>query len=443
MLRADGRHTVVHWGVIGANDRSGCHARSSAASRTSGGGASGCSVADRAGWVDRQGFDRRRWLRRLCVGLRWPRASSGHCAARQPDSRVVRVSDLMHGGRNRGHNLHNIADARGALERHELDRPGNAPPSERRDDRFAVWGVVPVHEGLLRRGEPDHQQRPPSCAGGALERDKVDPTADLQPTRRDHPSLTGVSCTSVSACTAVGNNFFSNTGSPEFVERWNGTTWALQTLPAPGDAAGWRPFALSCNSPTACTVVGLASNGTGGNNPIAERWNGRTWSIQTLPVPPGGAPWESAYLTGVSCTSNSACTAFGGIDLGGDVVGPYAWSWNGTSWTLQTVPSQPLGNGWWPEEVSCTSAAACTAVGYYQRYTDGALVNFADRWNGTSWSDQPMPDPSTGAGDALLNGVSCSSSTACTAVGNYDGSTTTLTLAERWNGTSWAVQPTP
>jgi hypothetical protein len=46
----------------------------------------------------------------------------------------------------------------------------------------------------------------------------------------------------------------------------------------------------------------------------------------------------------------------------------------------------------------------------------------------------------------VLLGVSCSSSTACTAVGYYktvDSMTVAMTLAERWDGAKWSVQTTP
>ncbi|MEA2314573.1 MAG: hypothetical protein QOI03_1265, partial [Solirubrobacteraceae bacterium] len=45
---------------------------------------------------------------------------------------------------------------------------------------------------------------------------------------------------------------------------------------------------------------------------------------------------------------------------------------------------------------------------------------------------------------SVLSGVSCTTASACTAVGYYVNSAgTRLTLAERWNGTSWATQTTP
>jgi hypothetical protein len=42
-----------------------------------------------------------------------------------------------------------------------------------------------------------------------------------------------------------------------------------------------------------------------------------------------------------------------------------------------------------------------------------------------------------------MTAVSCPSASACTAVGFAATSHATLTLAEYWNGQSWAVQATP
>jgi hypothetical protein len=60
---------------------------------------------------------------------------------------------------------------------------------------------------------------------------------------------------------------------------------------------------------------------------------------------------------------------------------------------------------------------------------------------------QSTPNPS-GALFSELNGVSCASASACTAVGYYGISFNGFTynegtLAEAWNGTTWVIQPTP
>jgi hypothetical protein len=91
-------------------------------------------------------------------------------------------------------------------------------------------------------------------------------------------------------------------------------------------------------------------------------------------------------------------------------------------------------------DVSCTSASACTAVGWYET-SPGAYDTLAEVWNGTTWTIQNTPNP-TGATASYLFGASCASASACTAVG-YDLNPSYTALAEGWNGTSWAIQSTP
>ncbi|MGO9911105.1 MAG: hypothetical protein ACLPQS_08090 [Acidimicrobiales bacterium] len=91
------------------------------------------------------------------------------------------------------------------------------------------------------------------------------------------------------------------------------------------------------------------------------------------------------------------------------------------------------------EGVSCTSWRACTAVGDYARGADGGPVStLAEHWNGKNWTVVPSSEPS-GSLDSQLYGVSCVSAKECTAVG-YSGDGT---LAEVWNGEKWTDQGTP
>jgi hypothetical protein len=84
--------------------------------------------------------------------------------------------------------------------------------------------------------------------------------------------------------------------------------------------------------------------------------------------------------------------------------------------------------------VSCVSATDCTAVGYSA--SAGKLKALTESWNGTAWSLVRVPSPANATGTAL-QGVSCRSATACTAVDYYSLSVATYrTLIESWNGTA-------
>jgi hypothetical protein len=216
-----------------------------------------------------------------------------------------------------------------------------------------------------------------------------------------------------------------------------GGGWELQTTPNPSGALSSRLTFISCTSSSACASVGEYNDSAGAKAPLAESWNGVSWTAQTPPNPSGGTGGE---LLGVSCTSSSSCEAVGHAEIGG-AYQSLAEVWNGSTWTVQSVPSPSGTLSSELTAVSCTASNACTAVGRYSTSSlEGTLV---ERWNGTSWTVQSSPNP-TGATSSTMLGVSCATSTACTGVGYYfNSSFERLTLAEAWNGTAWTVQTTP
>jgi hypothetical protein len=255
--------------------------------------------------------------------------------------------------------------------------------------------------------------------------------------------LYGTSCSSSTACTAVGSYDNSTSAEATLADRWNGTEWSVQSMPAPEGGSGNRLLSVSCSSSNACTAVGRYTK-SGTEITLAEQWNGEKWAIQSTPNPEGA---KGSSLSGVSCTSSTACTAIGSYyskfreGLFPEYV-TLAERWNGTVWTIQSTPNPEGATTSVLLGVSCASSSACTAAGDYTN-SSKTEVTLAESWNGTTWSIQSTPNP-TGGSKNLLQGVSCSSSTACTAVGQYvNSSGTYVTLAERWNGTEWSLQPLP
>jgi hypothetical protein len=84
-------------------------------------------------------------------------------------------------------------------------------------------------------------------------------------------ALSGVSCTSVNACIAVGD-FGSATGGGALAERWDGSRWQLiQTgLAAGGTSAQFN--AVSCTSAATCTAVGIFKTFSRTFDTLAERF---------------------------------------------------------------------------------------------------------------------------------------------------------------------------
>jgi hypothetical protein len=227
--------------------------------------------------------------------------------------------------------------------------------------------------------------------------------------------LEQVSCASASACTAVGSYIANNHVQDTLVEYWNGTSWRVGNSPNPVGAIGSTLHSVSCTSATACTAVGYTARRTGGTFVLAEAWDGTKWTIQTTPVPVGGASYKWSELDGVSCLTSTACMAVGDYALSdAQPFAGLAESWNGKTWTLQRVP-HPVGSSLSPlTGVSCTGLSSCTAVG--KSATSARTVTLAEVWDGSAWNIDLPPNPA-GAGLSDLADVSCISATACTAAG--------------------------
>lgn len=73
----------------------------------------------------------------------------------------------------------------------------------------------------------------------------------------------------------------------------------------------------------------------------------------------------------------------------------------------------------------------------------GGEVQDAESWNGSSWTPQSVPLPSGAQGEVLLTGVSCSSASTCVAVGWYWGSSGEVAFAASSSGASPPPPPPP
>jgi subtilisin family serine protease len=248
------------------------------------------------------------------------------------------------------------------------------------------------------------------------------------------PTLEDVSCTAGDTCTAVGSRLESS-WRKTLVERWNGSTWTTQTSPTPVNAGGTLSLSgVSCvSSEEACGAVGSYWDSVASRKvPLAMSRSGSTWTLRTVPT--SGTPY-SAQLGDVACTSSSHCFATGDYRATiSSATQPLLEYWNGSTWALKTPPL-PSGTAEAAlDGVSCTSSSACTAVGFYATSQAGSRHPLIMRWNGSTWALQ------TGVEAAMeLHDVSCYAATGCVAVGS-DG---TVPVVSAWNGSSWALESTP
>jgi hypothetical protein len=241
--------------------------------------------------------------------------------------------------------------------------------------------------------------------------------------------LSAVSCPSSASCEAVGS--YAATGQLTLAEVWNGKSWAIQSTPNPTGAISGVLDAVSCPSATLCEAVGWYQGSAKKQHYLAEGWNATSWTVQPTPNPSGSNP---SYLADVSCASATSCKAAGSDRDPSGNVATSAEAWNGTSWKAQKTAIPSTSAPGVLVAVSCTGPTFCESVGYYQSSSFKGVA-LAELWNGTKWRLQPIPSP----GGSYLVGVSCASATFCEAVGVDNNKA----FAEGWNGSSWSIQSTP
>lgn len=169
------------------------------------------------------------------------------------------------------------------------------------------------------------------------------------------------------------------------VYRWNGTTWTRQTVPTTATLeAVWAPNTTEAYA--------------GGDNGTILRFDGTSWSLMTVPTT------ASIYnLWGTSRTDVWAVTSAGEV-----------LRFNGTTWSLINNAPQPL---WTIFGVSPTQVVVAGENGLVQRF------------NGTTWTTLPTPASGTQAG------IWMTSASDIYAVGANGAGT--LGTAFNFNGTAW------
>jgi hypothetical protein len=255
--------------------------------------------------------------------------------------------------------------------------------------------------------------------------------------------LSGVSCTSTSFCMAAGS-YYNGTNYQTLIEKWNGTTWNLVGSPDNNGSGGQNNqlFGVSCTSASFCMAAGDDVQFGTIDQTLIETWNGTTWSLVGSPNN-NGAGAQPNDLNGVSCVSTSFCMVAGSYSNGTNSQ-TLIETWNGTTWNLVGSPNN---NGTGTQNnvlsgVSCISTSFCTAAGSYFNGTHEQTL--IEKWNGTTWSLVGSPNNNgTGTQNNVLNAVSCAGTSLCMAAGGYSSGTHEQTLIEKWNGTSWNVVGSP
>ena len=233
--------------------------------------------------------------------------------------------------------------------------------------------------------------------------------------------FTGVSCTSVGKCTAVGYDYSGSydvhgeaeIGYPIYATETAGT-WGLATEITSSVGGGFLTAAGAELTSVSCTAVGDCT-AAGGNGPMYATESGGTWGPATF------LDTETfvGNFNGVSCTSATDCTAVGDDESYDGIYGFYSPSQpisateTAGTWGTPAEIAAPGGSTGSFDAVSCTLPSTCTAVGVAGNPADDPIyaTDAAGSWGAATEVHAPGSFGS-------LSGVSCTSATDCTAVGD-------------------------
>ena len=252
--------------------------------------------------------------------------------------------------------------------------------------------------------------------------------------------LLAVAARSASDAWAVGQYEGVDSLQRTLVEHWNGSQWAYVNSPSPG-AEDNVLQGVAADSASDVWAVGAQTSRAGVTQPLIEHWNGSAWSVATLPSV-GSLGGE---LTGVAAIAPGDVWAVGYTYMAGgqsapSTQQPLALHWNGSQWQSAAVPSPSTGSF---EPLNAVTAIATNDV-WAVGSDSGANTSLIEHFDGKVWKVVTAP---TAVNGGALTGVAAAASGDVWAVGTGSGTVRQSgggcgvaggAVIEHWNGSRWS-----
>jgi hypothetical protein len=197
---------------------------------------------------------------------------------------------------------------------------------------------------------------------------------------------------------------------------------------------------VACEHAGDCLGVGEHDNSNGTSIPTADLWSGSSWRATGLELPGGaiqGALLADSYKPGI-------LMAVGQYTRGTHSY-PVDNIWTGNKWGQGPhQPTIPAGeSNAVLDSVSCASSTFCVASGYYSTAAgQGDDIPLAEVWNGSTWRSS-RPEMPSSAVLAVADAVSCPSTTYCVVGGIYLASNGVQAWADSFDGAHWKALSLP
>ncbi|MFZ0666627.1 MAG: hypothetical protein WAM97_12810 [Acidimicrobiales bacterium] len=256
--------------------------------------------------------------------------------------------------------------------------------------------------------------------------------------------FSSVSASGTDDAWAVGTTTNSHAVNQPLAEHWNGTTWSVVTLPLPVGQTSATLSGVDDLSPTDAWAVGSFNSSQ--SLTLIEHWNGTSWSVVPSPNPVTGTPGDGDELTAIAGTGPNDLWAAGSdtlADSGGGEIQLLFEHFNGTSWTGATSPADDGGGV--ASAITAISPDDFWAVG---SFSGGGSNDLAAQWNGIKWSIATVPNITTSSTGGLnhLTGISADGPDDVWASGyaaDTSNSNFNVPGLLHWNGATWTAAKVP
>lgn len=251
--------------------------------------------------------------------------------------------------------------------------------------------------------------------------------------------LQSVSCPTAGVCAATGWYQSKTTGSYDAMGANDvDGTWTSEGIAIPNDnMEGLTGLYVSCSTSSSCGASGHYYEAFPISRAITASYADGKWSpsVQLIDSPSGN---EYTYLSPPSCPASGSCAAVGGFYIPAEeesepmVTSATGGVWGGAGGTV-SLPSNALteveaktrGTERYGElySVSCWAVGACEAVGEYVPQAGEYAAMVASETGGVWGQAEEIASPSNADANneavAWLEGLSCTTSGLCGAVGSY------------------------
>jgi hypothetical protein len=256
---------------------------------------------------------------------------------------------------------------------------------------------------------------------------------------------------------------------------WTTLTPAAPPSPPPGVTADPDFSDVSCPTEDFCLAVGAVVGDRYWEwSPLAERWDGSSWSVVDTSglVTPDTAEFDyTERIDHVSCRSADQCVAavsqkVEDLIFGGEDIYDRVYTWDGTAWTRvmfdyfeadddKLIDCSTGGNCIvWAElnsEAAIWDGATWVETGNFADgpgscagqdfcVRNGQWAGYAEHWDGATWTIEPLPEENFAA-----SAIDCTSPVRCVAVGILDSDFDEVgeLASALWNGTEWTMPEVP